>query len=135
MGGAKESSGISRRKVAKSAAWSVPAVALAGGAPAASASPGCSVTVCDVCAVCVSATSVRLDFTVQNDSAEQVVTINSIKGPGASVWSGLPTQFTAPPGRSIGGVTVSVALAGDGAATITYSVCGQTRTASVDIRR
>ncbi|NNG39325.1 hypothetical protein HJ588_08560 [Flexivirga sp. ID2601S] len=125
---------VTRRTVAKGAAWSVPVVALAAGAPAASASPAtCDVTLSVPGGAKVPPEmTVGMDVTVVNNSGtEQTVTILSITGPNSGVWGPTdPSTFPASPGTSTVTLNVSRSNNANGDATITYEVCGQTKTAT-----
>ncbi|WP_265444895.1 hypothetical protein [Flexivirga meconopsidis] len=124
---------ISRRTVAKGAAWTVPAVALAASAPAASASPAtCDVRITGVGVKYPTEKSVEFDFTVNNNSgASQDITIVSIEGPANTVWSNVsPGVVPVPAGESTAVVTADRTNNANGDAVITYRVCGQTYTTS-----
>ncbi|WP_446664499.1 hypothetical protein [Flexivirga sp. B27] len=132
---------VSRRSVAKGAAWTLPVVAFAASAPAASASTAttCSVTITGngVKQNDQGDKTVTFSFTVVNNgSTAQAVTLVSIVGPANATWSGItPTSWQAAPGTSTQDVLVTRGNNANGDATITFHVCDgdQTVTAYVSL--
>lgn len=130
---------VSRRSIAKGAAWAVPVIAFAEAAPAASASTRavCSVTVTGAGVKAVHGKIVTLSFTVQNSgAAPETVSFVSISGPANTTWSApTPANWQAAPGQSSQDVALTRSNNANGTATVTLLVCGQNMPLSVQIGR
>lgn len=129
---------VSRRTVAKGAAWALPVVAFAEAAPAASASTVnqvCSVTVVGAGVKQTRGKNVTISFSVQNSgSVVENVSFASIVGPANVTWSGpTPSSWPAGPGQSSQDVQLSRGNNASGVATVTLQVCGHSVPVNVSI--
>jgi hypothetical protein len=130
---------VSRRALARGAAWSLPVVAFAEAAPAADASTthqACSVTVTGAGVKQTKDKAVTVTFSAHNLGAARTMTIVSIVGPANASWSApSPASWTADSGQSSQDVIFSRGNNATGSATITLLVCGRDVSLSVQIDR
>lgn len=131
---------VSRRAVAKGAAWSLPVVAFAASAPAARAWVTADVCVVDITGVgvkTVNGKTVTLTFSTQNyESSARQVTIVSVAGPANTEWSApSPASWQAAPGISTQQVTLTRANNANGDAVVTLLACGANTTTSAYVSR